>query len=72
MPGNKGKPSLVKVAMQMMAALKEMHDRDYVHRDVKTENFMIDNDVVKIIDFGLSYFFMKEGKHTPHQSIGGF
>jgi serine/threonine protein kinase len=56
----------------MMAALKEMHDRDYVHRDVKTENFMIDNDVVKIIDFGLSHYFMKEGKHTPHQSIGGF
>ena len=56
----------------MMAALKEMHDRDFVHRDVKTENFMVDNHVVKIIDFGLSHNFMKDGKHTLHQPMGGF
>lgn len=54
----------------MMAALKEMHDRDYVHRDVKTENFMVDNHVVKIIDFGLSHHFMKDGPHTADQKVG--
>ncbi len=49
-----------------------MHLLNYVHRDVKTDNFMVDKDVVKIIDFGLTYEFLKNGVHTPHQSIGGF
>ncbi len=58
--------------MQMLAALKEMHDLNYVHRDVKTDNFMVDNHVVKVIDFGLTTEFIKNGVHGLHQTMGGF
>ncbi len=66
------KKILVDVSLQMLEALKEMHLLNYVHRDVKTDNFMVDKDVVKIIDFGLTYEFLKNKVHTVHQSIGGF
>ncbi len=56
----------------MLAALKEMHDLNYVHRDVKTDNFMVDNHVVKVIDFGLTTEFIKNGVHGLHQTMGGF
>ena len=56
----------------MMSALREMHEADFVHRDVKPDNFMIDNGVVKVIDFGLSSQYRKDGVHNTHQSMGGF
>jgi serine/threonine protein kinase len=62
----------VEVSLQMLAALKEMHDLNYVHRDVKTDNFMVDNHVVKVIDFGLTTEFIKNGVHGQHQPMGGF
>jgi serine/threonine protein kinase len=50
----------------MLAALKEMHVLNFVHRDVNFNNFMVDNRVVKIIDFGLTTEFIREGKHILH------
>lgn len=38
----------------MLYALKEMHEVKYVHRDVKLENFLVKDGMVKIIDFGLT------------------
>ncbi len=51
----------------MLSALKEMHVLNYVHRDVKPENYMVENHAVKIIDFGLSTCFIKDsGEHIAH------
>ncbi len=44
----------------MLAALKEIHDVQFVHRDVKPDNFMVQDHVVKIIDFGLTTSFIKD------------
>ncbi|KAK8878519.1 hypothetical protein M9Y10_005299 [Tritrichomonas musculus] len=41
--------------VQICLALKHLHDRKILHRDLKTQNvFMMKNDVVKLGDFGIS------------------
>ncbi|XP_020289378.1 MAP/microtubule affinity-regulating kinase 3-like isoform X2 [Pseudomyrmex gracilis] len=44
-------------ARQLVAALKHMHSRGVVHRDLKMENIVLQNErkeQIKIVDFGLS------------------
>jgi len=52
----------------MLEALKEMHEANYVHRDVKPDNFMVAADgVVKVLDFGLSFKYRRdEGVHADN------
>ena len=49
------------LADQMIARFQYMHSRNYIHRDVKPENFVIGlrkkSNVLYIIDFGLSKKF---------------
>jgi len=51
------------VAQQILRAINYMHDHQVAHRDLKPENFLfaskdpIGNNLLKIIDFGLSCFF---------------
>lgn len=41
--------------LQVVLGLKYIHERGYVHRDIKLENVLVfENDQVKIGDFGLS------------------
>ena len=50
----------------MLSALREMHEAMFVHRDVKPDNFMVHKGQVKIVDFGLTAQFIKQGKHIVH------
>jgi len=44
-----------RIFVQMCAGLKYLHDRYIVHRDIKLENLLLDeNATVKLIDFGFS------------------
>jgi len=47
----------LKLAKQMVAALKCVHAQGYVHRDVKTQNWLLstDHQTVKLADFGESF-----------------
>ena len=46
-----------KLIIQMSHALKNLHDKDIVHLDLKLDNFILDsNNNIKIIDFGLSRY----------------
>ena len=40
-----------------------------MHQDVKTDNFRIQNDVVRVLDFGLTMEYMKDG---AHKALGRF
>jgi serine/threonine protein kinase len=41
------------IAKQLLSAIGEIHDKGIYHRDIKSENFIIDTDGnIKIIDFG--------------------
>jgi len=45
----------IEYAIQIGEALQAAHDKDVVHRDVKSENIMItSNNQVKVMDFGLA------------------
>lgn len=72
MPEDRRKSTLVNISLQMLEALREMHCRKYVHRDVKPLNFKVkeENHRVIITGFDISHHFMKEGRHTHIQSVG--
>lgn len=41
---------------QLCKIVKEIHKRGIVHRDLKLENIIVDNDKLTILDFGLGFY----------------
>ncbi len=58
--------TVLMLADQLVARLEHVHNKDYLHRDIKSENFMVGhgsrNDIVYIIDFGLSKKYVDSRK----------
>ncbi|XP_041463325.1 serine/threonine protein kinase OSK1-like [Lytechinus variegatus] len=51
-----------KYIRQLVTAVDHMHHLDVIHRDIKIENFLLDNDQnLKVIDFGLSNILGYDG-----------
>ncbi|KAM8953028.1 hormonally up-regulated neu tumor-associated kinase-like [Pelodytes ibericus] len=51
-----------KYTRQIMSAVEHLHRHGIVHRDLKIENFLLDeNNIIKIVDFGLSNTVRCEG-----------
>ena len=49
------------LSAQIVMALGHLHNRGYIHRDLKLENIMVqENGYVKLIDFGLSKFLKRD------------
>lgn len=46
----------IQLVIEMLEAIEEVHDRGYIHRDVKASNFVLSQDTKKvfIVDFGLA------------------
>jgi serine/threonine-protein kinase len=60
------------IASQACEGLKALHDRQIIHKDVKSTNiFIADGGVVKILDFDLSQYKLLEGK-TDFGTVTGF
>jgi len=55
-----------KISGKLISAIKYMHDNNIVHRDLKFENIMFENNSpdaeIKVIDFGLSTKFLPEDR----------
>ncbi|XP_047526137.1 serine/threonine-protein kinase par-1-like [Pieris napi] len=60
------------LAAQLVSAVRHMHSRGVVHRDLKMENIMLDStkQFIKIVDFGLSNVWSAGGAlRTPCGSL---
>jgi serine/threonine protein kinase len=63
-----------RISKQLLSAVKYMHDRGVVHRDLKFENIMWENDSedseIKIINFGLSRKFGYGEQDVMSEGVG--
>jgi serine/threonine protein kinase len=61
------------LAIDMINRIEYMHDKEFIHRDIKPQNFLMGinkkSHLVYAIDFGLAkrYIDPKTGKHNPHK-----
>lgn len=69
--------SMKKIAHQLLGKLREIHNRSYVHRDIKPDNILFgnryDSHSVYLIDFGLTIAYKKSNTkpRKAYQSIVG-
>lgn len=65
--------TVIMIVDQMIARLQYLHNKNFIHRDVKPDNFLIGlgrkSNILYIIDFGLSkkYRDMKSHQHIPYR-----
>jgi serine/threonine protein kinase len=56
---------------QIINAVAHLHDMGLVHRDIKDENILIDENFnVKLIDFGSAAFYCRSGKKLFDMFLG--
>jgi casein kinase 1/casein kinase 1 delta len=54
--------------IQCIYILESLHELFVIHRDIKPQNFMIKNQKIYLIDYGLATFFVDEnGEHLPNK-----
>lgn len=68
-------PVRLNIALETADALAYLHMKEIIHRDVKTNNILLNNDFqVKVADFGLSRLFSPDVTHvsTAPQGTPGY
>ena len=64
-------PEFLQFAIQVSAALAEIHSQNIIHKDINPSNIVINPETkkVKIIDFGISTIFAKENPIIASPSV---
>lgn len=61
----------VHLISQVLRALQHAHNKGIIHRDIKPQNIMmIDNGMIKMMDFGIARFSGSETKTMTDKAIG--
>ncbi len=59
------------LADQMLDRIEFLHNKQFLHRDIKPDNFLMGRDkntaVVYMIDLGLSKKYIKDGNSLPNK-----
>ena len=67
------KKDIVKVTSKMITILETIHNMGVIHRDLKPQNFMMKDQEIFLIDFGLSTIFVDEDlKHIEPKNESTF
>ncbi len=66
-------PAATRVALEVSSALREVHSRGIVHRDISPQNIFLCDSGVKLIDFGIAKFPQPPGAppFTQHSTLSG-
>lgn len=56
-------------AEQAISAVRYLHQHGIMHNDIKPKNFIIVNERLKLIDFGISYFEFEKRRPVSAQSL---
>ena len=57
------------LSLQMFDSIKELHDVNHIHRDIKTENFRMKGDQLYLTDFGLVTSFLNKDSQDHIQQL---
>jgi casein kinase 1 len=60
--------TILMIADHVLSRLEQVHSKCFIHRDVKPENFLVHQNAIYIIDFGLAmkYKHPKTNEHIPY------
>ena len=64
----------INISISVVKALQDLHNRGFLHRDVKPGNIVLHKKTVRLIDFGLSRQYRDEttGEHRKQRKQPGF